>query len=187
MVVLGVSTLGNLNKSATSEASLGLPFWRLVIAAGIIVSIMGIANIFAVRRTVTNVHSHNTDQILWSQSWIFGNRREGYTARHVRRYGAVAPQKVECLERQDSTRSRAASSKYLSRANSLPSYCSRSGTMRSSDGRRTPSGQSQGSASQRFPVISGPYSQEPEVKSPVVDIQAPNLAHHPAMYSGPVI
>lgn len=48
MIVIGVSILGNLNKSATSEDSLGSTFWRLVIASGIILSILGVANIFAV-------------------------------------------------------------------------------------------------------------------------------------------
>lgn len=50
MVCLGNSILGNLNKQATSQESLGLPFWRLVIASGIIVLVMGSINILAVRR-----------------------------------------------------------------------------------------------------------------------------------------
>lgn len=49
MIIIGVSILGNLNKQATSEGSLGTTFWRLVIASGIVVSILGVANIFAVR------------------------------------------------------------------------------------------------------------------------------------------
>ena len=48
MIFLGNSILGNLNKNATSQKSLGLPFWRLVIAAGIIVFTMGFINLFAV-------------------------------------------------------------------------------------------------------------------------------------------
>lgn len=48
MIIIGVSILGNLNKQATSEGSLGATFWRLVIASGIVVSILGVANIFAV-------------------------------------------------------------------------------------------------------------------------------------------
>jgi len=49
MIILGISILGNLNKEATSEKSLGLAFWRIVISAGIVVTVIGTANIFAVR------------------------------------------------------------------------------------------------------------------------------------------
>ena len=48
MLLLGNSILGNLNKQATSQKSLGLAFWRVVIAAGIVVIVMGTVNIFAV-------------------------------------------------------------------------------------------------------------------------------------------
>jgi hypothetical protein len=48
MVFLGNSILGNLNKEATSQKSLGLPFWRLVIASGIVVLVMGPINILTV-------------------------------------------------------------------------------------------------------------------------------------------
>lgn len=48
MVVVGVGILGNLNKKATSEESLGLAFWRIVISSGIVVVVMGVVNIFAV-------------------------------------------------------------------------------------------------------------------------------------------
>lgn len=48
MIVVGVGILGNLNKAATSEQSLGLAFWRIVISSGIIVVVMGVVNIFAV-------------------------------------------------------------------------------------------------------------------------------------------
>lgn len=49
MMFLGNSILGNLNKEATSQKSLGLPFWRLVIGSGIVVLVMGAVNILAVR------------------------------------------------------------------------------------------------------------------------------------------
>jgi hypothetical protein len=49
MIILGISILGNLNKEATSEKSLGLAFWRIVISAGIVVTVIGTVNIFAVR------------------------------------------------------------------------------------------------------------------------------------------
>ena len=48
MLVIGNNTLGNLNKEATSQESLGLPFWRLVIGSGIVVFIFGFLNIVAV-------------------------------------------------------------------------------------------------------------------------------------------
>lgn len=48
MLLLGNEVLGNLNKQATSQKSLGLAFWRIVIAAGIVVIIMGTINLFAV-------------------------------------------------------------------------------------------------------------------------------------------
>lgn len=48
MVVLGVSTLGNLNKEATSQESLGLAFWRIVISSGIVIIIIGVINVVVV-------------------------------------------------------------------------------------------------------------------------------------------
>ena len=48
MITLGVSTLGNLNKEATSQKSLGTPMWRCVISAGVLTCIFGAVNIFAV-------------------------------------------------------------------------------------------------------------------------------------------
>lgn len=48
MIFLGNSVLGNMNKEATSQESLGLPFWRIVIAAGIVILVMGPINILAV-------------------------------------------------------------------------------------------------------------------------------------------
>ena len=48
MFILGFNILGHLNKDATSVENLGLALWRLVIASGILSSIMGVANIVAV-------------------------------------------------------------------------------------------------------------------------------------------
>jgi hypothetical protein len=48
MLILGFNILGNLNKGATSEESMGMPLWRIVIASGILTAIMGITNIIAV-------------------------------------------------------------------------------------------------------------------------------------------
>jgi hypothetical protein len=48
MIALGFNVLGNLNKAATSQTNLGLPMWRIVIASGILASLMGLFNIIAV-------------------------------------------------------------------------------------------------------------------------------------------
>ena len=48
MIVLGVNMLGNLNKDATSQKSLGLAFWRIVISSGILIFILGWLNLVAV-------------------------------------------------------------------------------------------------------------------------------------------
>ena len=48
MIMLGVFILGNLNKEATSEKSLGKSFWQIVISSGILVVILGGVNLFAV-------------------------------------------------------------------------------------------------------------------------------------------
>lgn len=55
MIVLGINMLGNLNKEATSQESLGLEFWRVVIASGILIFILGWLNLIAVRST-TRTH-----------------------------------------------------------------------------------------------------------------------------------
>lgn len=47
MMTLGVYTLANLNKQATSVANLGLPMWRVVISSGILVSVFGLFAIIA--------------------------------------------------------------------------------------------------------------------------------------------
>ncbi|KAI9664607.1 MAG: hypothetical protein M1821_006053 [Bathelium mastoideum] len=70
MIVLGINILGNLNKQATSQQSLGLAFWRIVIGSGIIVFIIGFLNILA--------------------SYIFCDSSQGITSRMVRADGATA-------------------------------------------------------------------------------------------------
>lgn len=44
MVLLGVATLGNLNNEALSEEEIGGPFWRIVLAGGIVAIIFGVIN-----------------------------------------------------------------------------------------------------------------------------------------------
>jgi hypothetical protein len=55
MIVLGVNMLGNLNKPATSQESLGLAFWRIVIGSGIVIFILGFVNLVAVSDSDTAV------------------------------------------------------------------------------------------------------------------------------------
>jgi hypothetical protein len=57
MILLGNAILGNLNKEATSQESLGLAFWRVVIASGIVVIVMGFVNLFSVSYDITSVWS----------------------------------------------------------------------------------------------------------------------------------
>lgn len=99
MIVVGVSILGNLNKEATSQKSLGLSFWRIVISSGILVVILGTVNIFA--------------------SYMFRDTSIGVTARMYRAYGAVAPQKVASSNASVISHRR---SFHLGRSDTLPSY-----------------------------------------------------------------
>lgn len=50
MMVLGLNMLGNMNKEATSQESLGMPFWRLLVASGILAIVIGFFNVVAVSR-----------------------------------------------------------------------------------------------------------------------------------------
>lgn len=51
MLILGVGVLGDLNTNATSQESLGMAFWRIVLSAGILAMIMSVINVIAVNRT----------------------------------------------------------------------------------------------------------------------------------------
>ena len=62
MVVLGINMLGNLNKPATSQKSLGLPFWRIVIGSGTIIFILGFVNVIAVSSYFMNRTERRTDR-----------------------------------------------------------------------------------------------------------------------------
>jgi len=153
MIILGVSILGNLNKEATSQESLGLAFWRIVIASGVIVIVVGAANIVL--------------------SYVFREKRSGVTARHVRAHGAVAQEVVT----RNSSSSSSYKSLHLGRKDSLPTYHSRSSSPRSTSTRLTPRLPLKISSPinenhDQFAKFSG---------SP--EITVPNLAHHPAMYS----
>ncbi|OJZ87091.1 hypothetical protein ASPFODRAFT_185607 [Aspergillus luchuensis CBS 106.47] len=123
MLILGVGVLGDLNTNATSQESLGMAFWRIVLSAGILAMIMSVINVIA--------------------SFIFADSDLGVSARHVRVYGAVAPQKV--MSRNGSQRSFQLSMK---REETLPTYSPQSSVKRQMSMRRS-----------RFPLkISSPVN-----------------------------
>ncbi|RMZ84708.1 hypothetical protein DV737_g904, partial [Chaetothyriales sp. CBS 132003] len=180
MIALGNSVLGQLNKEATSQKSLGLPFWRIVIAAGVIVLVMGFVNILA--------------------SYIFRDTKTHLTARQVRSHGAVASHKAD-VEADPRTPNPNRRTRYRSfflgqKRTSLPSYYSHS---RSNPGEKgynisspiqNHSPRSPGAASSKY--SQGSPSPRREYRegygglgSP--SIVRPDLAHHPAMTTGQAI
>lgn len=86
MMVIGLNMLGNMNKQATSQASLGLPFWRLLLASGILAIVIGFLNVVAVR---TSYLSHEDQSTNWQQSFVFRDKARNVTARRVRSRGAM--------------------------------------------------------------------------------------------------
>jgi hypothetical protein len=50
MMILGVAVLGNLNTEDASQESLGLPFWRVILSAGILGMVMSAVNVLSVSR-----------------------------------------------------------------------------------------------------------------------------------------
>ncbi|KAH9876069.1 hypothetical protein J1614_003948 [Plenodomus biglobosus] len=72
MMVIGLNLLGNMNKQATSQESLGMPFWRLLVASGILAIVIGFFNVVA--------------------SFIFRDKARNITARRVRSRGAMSLQ-----------------------------------------------------------------------------------------------
>ncbi|KAL4813074.1 hypothetical protein BDW67DRAFT_193096 [Aspergillus spinulosporus] len=161
MLILGIGALGDLNTPATSQEELGLTFWRIVISAGILALVVSVINVAA--------------------NFAFADRDIGVSARHVRIYGAVAPQKV--ASRTGSQRSFQLSYK---REETLPSYNSSSPVRRVST-----------ASISRFPVkISPPLNPMPMPMSVPTNsnyapsskysrdssgVTIPDLAHHPAM------
>lgn len=69
IIVLGISTLGDLNRDANSEENIGTPFWRVIASAGVLGCIIGLANILL--------------------SFIYRDRDNGVTARMLRAHGAT--------------------------------------------------------------------------------------------------
>ena len=134
MIVVGVSILGNLNKEATSQESLGLPFWRIVISSGIVTVVLGVVNIVVVSPFLFVPFSFDefsfylvldlppkTGLTVYFQSFIFRTPSLGVTSRMIRSYGAVAPQKVDDIVRR-SPSGRHRRSFHLNRTDTLPSY-----------------------------------------------------------------
>lgn len=70
MILIGCNILGKLNQPANSTDELGLPFWRLVLAAGILSITFGLLNI--------------------TFSFIFRDGANEISARMVRSQGAIA-------------------------------------------------------------------------------------------------
>jgi len=60
-MVLGLNMLGNMNKEATSQKTLGLPFWRLLVASGILAIVIGFFNVIAVSPTSRRFSELSTD------------------------------------------------------------------------------------------------------------------------------
>ncbi|EMD68377.1 hypothetical protein GGP41_003409 [Bipolaris sorokiniana] len=69
MMIIGMNLLGNMNKEATSQKSLTMPFWRLLVASGVLSFVIGLFNIIA--------------------SFIFRDKSRKITARMVRSRGAM--------------------------------------------------------------------------------------------------
>ncbi|KAK6380652.1 hypothetical protein LTS17_004852 [Exophiala oligosperma] len=176
MIFLGNSILGNLNKQATSQESLGLPFWRLVIASGIIVLVMGPVNLLA--------------------SFVFRDKKAHLTARQVRSHGAVASHRADVeasTPKPPSRRSHYRSFFLGSKRDTLPPYNVRKGA-KQNDMVETPKMhlaisspfQSQVTTVQSPGGASSKYSQSPKseryLTSP--ELNRPDLAHHPAITHG---
>ncbi|KAJ5304687.1 uncharacterized protein N7443_004347 [Penicillium atrosanguineum] len=102
MMILGVAMLGNLNIEVMDQKHLGLAFWRIVISAGVLAMVMSVINILS--------------------TFIFTDRSQGVSARHVRAYGAVAPQKVLSRSISRTSSSRRSFQLSMKREEGLPSY-----------------------------------------------------------------
>jgi hypothetical protein len=48
MMILGVSTLGNLNTKAMTQEEIGMAFWRIITSAGILAMVVSSLNVAAV-------------------------------------------------------------------------------------------------------------------------------------------
>ncbi|KAJ5542045.1 hypothetical protein N7461_008048 [Penicillium sp. DV-2018c] len=165
MMILGVSTLGNLNSKAMTQESIGMTFWQIIISAGILAMIASVLNVLA--------------------SFIFNDSETQVSARQVRADGAVAPQKAMSRS-SSSTHSHRTLHLSMKREETLPTY-TRQDRVKRATKRLTgrfplkiskpidPDLVAQNDAA------SSKYSQD------AVDIRTPDLAHHPAMHSGHMV
>ena len=48
MMILGVSTLGNLNTKPMTQEEIGMAFWRIITSAGILAMVVSVLNVLAV-------------------------------------------------------------------------------------------------------------------------------------------
>ncbi|KAI9797807.1 MAG: hypothetical protein M1833_005310 [Piccolia ochrophora] len=167
MVVLGITILGNLNKEATSQKSLGLGFWRIVIASGILACVLGVFNIIA--------------------SLIFRNPKQGVTSRQVRSYGAVAASKPPSMTSSKSVNkhSRSFINTHLVRQNSLPTREHHEPETRQPERR-----QSRRSLHPRLPMsISRPLNFNKQFREYLSSnpVRRPDDSHHPAHVRSEVV
>jgi len=167
MITLGFNILGNLNKPATSQAALGLPFWRIVIASGILTSIMGFMNLIA--------------------TFFFSDSKHGITGRQVRSQGAALPKSPPSTSSSHSKAFSLSPSSSVHRAPSpvLPSYNAPQQSApeerrRSLFGMKLPVRLSQMQISKPFHASPEQFEKFANRSSPVVpDVQRPPTALHP--------
>jgi hypothetical protein len=122
---------------------------------------------------------------IFQQSFIFSDSETGVSARQVRVDGAVAPQKAMSRS-SSSTHSHRTLHLSMKREETLPTYT-----------RQNPVKRATKRLTGRFPLkISKPMdptlvAQNDAASSKYsrdsVEIRAPDLAHHPAMYSGHMV
>jgi len=164
---LSICVLGRLNNIADSEKALGLSFWQINLAAGIVTFIVGFINVIA--------------------SFIFRNKKAGVTARMVRAYGATAPSKVADVLYSSKTTlpthtpsvrtMTEPSPRHSISRDTLPSYYGSPGGLNRSGTTSTRGGLN----------ISNPVNDNSEQFSKfktLVDIQRPDSAAHPAFHGG---
>lgn len=185
MVILGLLLLGALNDEAMTEGSIGSPFWRIILGAGIVAIIFGVINIalvcvlaFLASGFFFCFRCLCLCLTPWVQNFIFRESDIGVTARHIRAHGAVAAN-------QAANRKGSQHSFHLSGKASLPSF-------RSSESASSPPRAASGASRTgvRFPIkisspinnANGEHAPKPP-STPNPNLAVPNLAHHPAMYS----
>lgn len=180
MMIIGVSTLGNLNADSMSQKDLGMTFWRIVLSAGILGMVMSVINLL----TVSQIHSNSCPRrlvlILLVKTFVFSDSEAGVSARHIRAFGAVAPQKLvsRSISRTSSRRSLQLSLKRED--TTLPGYTREPASAFKRASRRLTT---------RFPLkISSPLrppvqndSASSRYSRETAEVKMPDPAHHPAM------